>query len=79
MMPPMYCGCPRAFRYSTTLCTSSSPTNAPCNNSVYATLVPEQYRLNGLVKIVNDFWLMKVSLPQRPITPVSAPPEGFLW
>ncbi|HEY0687311.1 MAG TPA: TonB-dependent receptor [Steroidobacter sp.] len=33
----------------------NTPSNAPCNNSVYATLVPEAYRLNGLVKIVNDF------------------------
>jgi iron complex outermembrane receptor protein len=33
----------------------NTPTNAPCNNSIYATLVPEQYRLNGLMKIVNDF------------------------
>jgi iron complex outermembrane receptor protein len=34
---------------------ANTPTNAPCNNSIYATLVPEQYRLNSLVKIVNDF------------------------
>jgi iron complex outermembrane receptor protein len=34
---------------------ANTPSNAPCNNSVYATLVPEQYRLNGLVKIVNEF------------------------
>ena len=34
---------------------ANTPTNAPCNNSIYATLVPEQYRLNGLVKIVNNF------------------------
>ena len=34
---------------------ANTPTNAPCNNSIYANLVPEQYRLNGLVKIVNDF------------------------
>lgn len=34
---------------------ANTPSNAPCNNSIYATLVPEQYRLNALVKIVNDF------------------------
>lgn len=34
---------------------ANTPTNAPCNNSIYTTLVPEQYRLNSLVKIVNDF------------------------
>ncbi|WP_129647661.1 TonB-dependent receptor domain-containing protein [Peristeroidobacter agariperforans] len=34
---------------------SNTPSNAPCNNSLYATLVPEQYRLNGLMKIVNEF------------------------
>jgi iron complex outermembrane receptor protein len=34
---------------------ANTPTNAPCNNSVYGALVPEQYRLNGLMKIVNDF------------------------
>ena len=34
---------------------ANTPTNSPCNNSLYATLVPEQYRLNGLVKIVNNF------------------------
>jgi chemotaxis family two-component system response regulator Rcp1 len=33
----------------------------------------------SLVKSINDFWLMKVSLPQRPITAALAPPEGFLW
>nr|WP_298723010.1 TonB-dependent receptor [uncultured Steroidobacter sp.] len=33
----------------------NTPTNAPCNNSIYATLVPEQYRLNGLMKVVNEF------------------------
>ena len=29
--------------------------NAPCNNSVYATLLPSQYRANTLFKVTNDF------------------------
>jgi iron complex outermembrane recepter protein len=34
---------------------ANTPTNAPCNTSIYSTLVPEQYRLNALMKVVNDF------------------------
>ena len=29
--------------------------NSPCNNSVYATLLPSQYRANTLFKVTNDF------------------------
>ncbi|MDF3021872.1 MAG: TonB-dependent receptor [Steroidobacteraceae bacterium] len=29
--------------------------NAPCNNSIYDTMIPSQYRLNGMIKVVNDF------------------------
>ncbi|WP_442678648.1 TonB-dependent receptor domain-containing protein [Sphingomonas sp. ASY06-1R] len=29
--------------------------NSPCNNSVYATLLPSQYRANGMIKVTNDF------------------------
>ena len=29
--------------------------NSPCNNSVYATLLPAQYRANALFKVTNDF------------------------
>ena len=29
--------------------------NSPCNNSVYATLLPSQYRANALFKVTNDF------------------------
>jgi iron complex outermembrane receptor protein len=29
--------------------------NAPCNLSVYNTFIPSQYRMNGMIKVVNDF------------------------
>lgn len=29
--------------------------NSPCNNSVYATLLPSQYRANTMFKVTNDF------------------------
>jgi iron complex outermembrane receptor protein len=29
--------------------------NAPCNLSVYNTFIPSQYRINGMIKVVNDF------------------------
>src|SRR3546814_6199521 len=29
--------------------------NAPCNNSVYANLLPSQFRANAMIKVTNDF------------------------
>ena len=40
---------------SATTTVPNSSANAPCNNSVYATLLPSQYRANTLIKITNDF------------------------
>ena len=40
---------------SATTTVANSQANAPCNNSVYATLLPSQGRGNAMVKIVNDF------------------------
>jgi iron complex outermembrane receptor protein len=34
---------------------ANSQANAPCNNSVYATLLPSQGRGNVMIKMVNDF------------------------
>lgn len=39
---------------ATTTVANEAP-NAPCNNSVYDTMIPSQYRLNGMIKVVNDF------------------------
>ena len=40
---------------SATTTVPNSSANAPCNNSVYATLLPSQYRANTLFKVTNDF------------------------
>jgi iron complex outermembrane receptor protein len=40
---------------SATTTVANTPANAPCNNSVYATLLPSQYRANAMVKVTNDF------------------------
>jgi iron complex outermembrane recepter protein len=40
---------------SATSTVANSSNNAPCNNSVYATLLPSQYRANTLFKVTNDF------------------------
>jgi iron complex outermembrane receptor protein len=34
---------------------ANTANNAPCNNSVYATLLPSQFRANALMKVVNEF------------------------
>ncbi len=34
---------------------ANTPSNAPCNNSIYATLLPAQFRANSFVKVTNDF------------------------
>jgi len=34
---------------------ANTTANAPCNNSIYATLLPSQYRANGMIKVTNDF------------------------
>ena len=39
---------------ATTTVANEAP-NAPCNNAVYDTMIPSQYRLNGMIKVVNDF------------------------
>lgn len=33
----------------------NSADNAPCNNSIYGTLIPSQYRANVMMKVTNDF------------------------
>jgi iron complex outermembrane receptor protein len=40
---------------SATSTIANTQANSPCNNSGYATLVPEAMRLNALVKVTNDF------------------------
>ncbi|HWI86392.1 MAG TPA: TonB-dependent receptor [Sphingomonas sp.] len=40
---------------SATTAIPQTPANAPCNNSVYSTLVPSQYRANTMIKVTNDF------------------------
>jgi len=39
----------------TTPVVNDAPTNAECNNSVYNSFIPAQYRFNGVVRVVNDF------------------------
>jgi iron complex outermembrane receptor protein len=39
---------------ATTTVANTQP-NAPCNLSAYNTFIPSQYRLNGMIKVVNDF------------------------
>ncbi|WP_420142669.1 TonB-dependent receptor domain-containing protein [Sphingomonas sp.] len=34
---------------------ANNATNAPCNNSVYSTLISAQFRANAMMKVVNDF------------------------
>lgn len=40
---------------SATSTVANSSSNAPCNNSVYATLLPSSFRGNGMMKVTNDF------------------------
>lgn len=40
---------------ATTPVANNAALNAPCNLSVYNTFIPSQYRLNGMIKVVNDF------------------------
>ena len=40
---------------ATTSVANNAAVNGVCNNSVYNTFIPEQYRLNGMIKVVNDF------------------------
>jgi len=40
---------------SATTTVPNSSANAPCNNSIYATLLPSQYRANTMFKVTNDF------------------------
>src|SRR3546814_334503 len=41
------------FRSTTTV--PNIQANAPCNNSVYANLLPSQFRANAMIKVTNDF------------------------
>src|SRR3546814_16850517 len=41
------------FRSTTTV--PNIQANAPCNNSVYADLLPSQFRATAMIKVTNDF------------------------
>src|SRR5688572_28167410 len=40
---------------ATTPVTNNAALNGNCNTSVYNTFIPSQYRINGMIKVVNDF------------------------
>jgi iron complex outermembrane recepter protein len=40
---------------SSTTTVANAGVNAPCNISVHNSFIPSQYRINGLMKVVNDF------------------------
>lgn len=40
---------------STTSVANNAALNGVCNTSVYNTFIPSQYRINGMIKVVNDF------------------------
>ncbi|PZU08768.1 TonB-dependent receptor [Sphingomonas sp.] len=40
---------------SATTPVANTTLNAPCNNSIYATLLPSQFRANSFIKVTNDF------------------------
>lgn len=39
----------------TTPVANNAALNATCNNSVYNSFIPSQYRVNGVIRVVNDF------------------------
>jgi iron complex outermembrane recepter protein len=40
---------------ATTSVANNAALNGNCNTSVYNTFIPSQYRINGMIKVVNDF------------------------